>query len=332
MKRWQIIALATLVVVAIAVAAGYRLGVQLLRNRVVAALGPGARLAELKVNWFSVELRDIAIDAPSGWPAARTFEAEKVTVFPDLRTVFSDTLRISSIVVEKPYLSMLRNPGKLALLPGLANRTRDSSESSKGRAVTISRIELRDGSLDLYDATVSRPPLKTRMEEIEAVIRDVAVPAAEKTQFEIAGIVRGVKRDGRAQVTGWVGPGARDSSSRVILKALDLVALQPYLVKKNDTRVSRGALDLTLNSEVRNNYLDGKGRASCFRIWSSRRRAVFSTPSWVCRAMRSSAFSKTTTTPSTSTLLSRATPATRASRSTRVCPPASPRQWPASSG
>ncbi len=260
MKRWQIIALATLLAIAVAIAAGYRIGVQLLRDRVVAALGPGARLAELKVNWFSVELRELAIDAPSGWPAARTFEAEKVTIFPDLRTLFSDTLRISSVVVEKPYLSMLRNPGKLALLPGLADRAKNSGESSAGRAVTIARIELKDGSLDLYDATVSRPPLKTRMEEIAAVIRDVAVPAADKTQFEIAGIVRGVKRDGRAQVTGWVGPGARDSSSRVVLKALDLVALQPYLVKKNETRVARGALDLTLDSEVRDNYLDGKGR------------------------------------------------------------------------
>ena len=53
MKRWQIVALATLAVAVVAIIAGYRLGVELLRDRVVAALGPGARLAELKVNWFS---------------------------------------------------------------------------------------------------------------------------------------------------------------------------------------------------------------------------------------------------------------------------------------
>jgi hypothetical protein len=86
------------------------------------------------------------------------------------------------------------------------------------------------------------------------------VPAAGKTRFELAGIVKGLKRDGRAKLTGWVGPAARDSSSRIAPAEVDLVAFQPYLVKKHEARVTRGTLDLNLNSEVRNNYLDGKGK------------------------------------------------------------------------
>ncbi|MDH3445118.1 MAG: DUF748 domain-containing protein, partial [Deltaproteobacteria bacterium] len=113
---------------------------------------------------------------------------------------------------------------------------------------------------ELYDATVSRPPLKTRLERIDAVIRDVGVPPSEKTQFEFAGIVKGVKGDGQARVNGWVGPGAENSSSRILLSAVDMVALQPYLVKKNEARISKGTLDLNLASEVRNNKLDGKGK------------------------------------------------------------------------
>jgi hypothetical protein len=37
------------------------------------------------------------------------------------------------------------------------------------RAVTISKIELQDGVVELFDATVSRPPLKTRLEQVDAV-------------------------------------------------------------------------------------------------------------------------------------------------------------------
>jgi hypothetical protein len=247
-----------------AVIAGYRMGVRILQARIVDALGPGSRLTELNVNWFSIEILGLSIDAPKGWPAARTLEAERITIVPDLRTLFSDQIRISSIVVDKPYLSMLRNPGKLIMVPSLTEKEKQAkaadSESGAARALTISTIEVKGGSLDLYDATVSRPPLKVRMEEIEAVIRDVAVPAAEKTRFEIGGIVKGVKRDGRAKLSGWVGPGARDSSSRVLLEAVDLVPLQPYLIKKNEAQVARGALDLNLASEVRNNNLDGKGK------------------------------------------------------------------------
>jgi Domain of Unknown Function (DUF748) len=263
MKRWQAIAIVVIAVLAIGVLLGYHLGVRLLQDKVVAALGPGSRLTELKVNWFSIELLGLSIDGPKGWPAARAFEAERVTIVPDLRTLFTDKIGIASIVVEKPYLSVLRLPGKLVMVPSLmerdGNKRNGRSSQDSTHAVMISTIKLKDGSLDLYDANVSRPPLKTRMEEIEAVIRDVEAPASEKTHFDLNGIVKGVKRDGRAKVSGWVGPGARDSSSRVELEAVDLVALQPYLVKNNETRVVKGTLDLKLASEVRNNNLDGKG-------------------------------------------------------------------------
>ena len=264
MKRWQAIAIVVIAVLAIGVLVGYHLGVRLLQDKVAAALGPGSRLTELKVNWFSIELLGLSIDGPKGWPAAHAFEAERVTIIPDLRTLFTDKIGIATIVVEKPYLSVLRLPGKLVMVPSLmerdGNKRNGGSSQDRTRAVMISTIKLRDGSLDLYDATVSRPPLKTRMEEIEAVIRDVAAPASEKTHFDIDGIVKGAKRDGRAKLSGWVGPGARDSSSRVVLEAVDLVALQPYLVKKNEAQVAKGTLDLKLASEVRDNNLDGKGK------------------------------------------------------------------------
>ena len=263
MKRWQLIVLAVVLILGVAVIIGFRLGVRLVQGKIVEALGPGSRIAELKVNWFSIEVLGLSIDGPRGWPAARTLEAERVTIVPDLRSLLTDQIRIASIVVDRPYLSMLRTPGKLIMVPSLTEREAskaDARSNGPTRAVMISTIELKNGTIELFDATVSRPPLKTRMEQIEAVINDVAAPAAGSTSFDLAAIVKGVKRDGRAKVNGWVGPGARDSSSRIVLAAVDMVALQPYLVKKNETQVSRGTLDLNLHSEVRNNNLDGKGK------------------------------------------------------------------------
>ena len=261
MKRWQIVVIAAVVVLAMTVIVGYRIGVQMLHDKVVDALGSGSRLTELKVNWFTIELLGLSIDAPKGWPATRTFEAERVIITPDLRALVTRKNRIFSIVVEKPYMSILRNPGKLVMVPSLTERQeRAQSTESSTHEIEISRIELKNGSLDFYDATVSRPAHKTRIEEIDALIKDVATPAADKTHFELTGIVKGVRRDGRGRVRGWVGPAARDSSSQIILEAVDLLALQPYLVKKNDARVAKGTLDLDLASEVRNDNLNGKGK------------------------------------------------------------------------
>ncbi|MDP2601168.1 MAG: hypothetical protein Q8S00_01035 [Deltaproteobacteria bacterium] len=64
MKRWQVIVLAVVLILGVAVVAGYRVGVRLLQGKIVEALGPGSRLAELKVNWFSIELLGLSIDAP----------------------------------------------------------------------------------------------------------------------------------------------------------------------------------------------------------------------------------------------------------------------------
>jgi hypothetical protein len=256
-ERWQLIVLALVIILGIGGITGYRLGVRLLQGKIVEALGPTSRLKELRVNWFSIELLELSIDAPQGWPAARTLEAQRITIFPDLRSLMTDRIRISSIVVEKPYLSVLRTPGKLTMVPSLTEPK--NSRESVAHAVLISAIELQDGTLELYDATVSRPPLKIRMEDIKAVVRDVTAPATEKTRFELAGIVKGVKRDGAAKLSGWVGPAGKESSSHIALKAVDLVALQPYLVKNHETRITKGTLDLNLDSVVRNNNLDGKG-------------------------------------------------------------------------
>ena len=64
MKRWQVILLTTIVLVVLAVLGGYRMGVQMLQDKVVGALGPGSHLTELKVNWFTLELLGVRIDAP----------------------------------------------------------------------------------------------------------------------------------------------------------------------------------------------------------------------------------------------------------------------------
>jgi hypothetical protein len=279
MKRWQVVALGGVLILGVAVVAGYRLGVQLLKGKIVEALGAGSRIAQLRVNWFSIEVSGLAIDAPQGWPAARTLEAQRITIVPDLRSLLTERIRIASIVVEKPYLSMLRRPGKLIMVPSLTERGDDGANKNGAvaPAVTISTIEIKDGRVELFDATVSRPPLKIRLDQIDAVIRDVAAPAAGRTRFDLAALVKGVKRDGRAEVTGWVGPAAKDSSSRIALAAVDLVALQPYLVKKNEARVANGTLDLNLSSEVRDHKLDGKGKVVIKNLAFAPSRGFFDT-------------------------------------------------------
>jgi hypothetical protein len=222
MKRWHIALLAVVILLSTSIVIGYQLGVRLLQDRIVAALGAGSSVAELKVNWFSLDVFGVTIAAPKDWPTGRTFGAARVTIIPSLRTLLTDQIHISSIVFEEPYVSVMRTSGKWVIFPGLTE-TREgkknaeaSRANSSPRAVTISKIELQDGIVELFDATVSRPPLKTRLERVGAVIRNVTAPSLQtRTHIESAAIVKGIRRDGRARVSGWVGPNRGDSSSQI---------------------------------------------------------------------------------------------------------------------
>ena len=267
MKRWPIVVLTALLFLGIGIVTGYRLGVRLLQDRLADLLGPGSSIASLKVNWFSLDLFGVTIEAPQDWPTARAFRAARITIVPSLGTLLSDQIHISSIVFEEPYLAVLRTREKMVMVPRLTEtaagkkKVEDRSSDVSRRTVTISKITIQQGVVELFDATVSRPPLKIRLERVDGVIRDIKVPWLEtKTHFELVGVVKGMRRDGSAKAAGWVGLAGKDSSSQITLDAVDLVSLQPYLVRLGEAKLRKGILDMRLNSEVRANRLNGKGK------------------------------------------------------------------------
>ncbi len=266
-KRWGLIALVVLAVLIVGGIVGFRVAVGILKNKVAEALGPGSEIQALQVGWSSVNVEGLRIKGPQGWPATDTLRAERVAVVPRLRSLLSGQIQVGSITVVRPYLSALRTrEGKLRVVPSLLERAAPrgpAGAAGPAREVAISRITLEDGVVELFDATVAQPPLKIRLEQIQATVRDVGVPALTgKSRFDLAGVLKGVQRDGRVTVAGWAEVATKDSSVQTTLRAVDLVALQPYLIKAAEAGVQRGALDLDLQSDVSKNRLKAPGKVT----------------------------------------------------------------------
>jgi uncharacterized protein involved in outer membrane biogenesis len=265
-KSWGLVALAVILVLIVGGIIGLRIAAGMLKGKVVEALGPGSEIQAVQVGWSGVEVHSLRIKGPRGWPVTDALRAERVVIFPSLRSLWSDTIRIRTVTVVRPYLSAVRTrDGRLRVLPTLLEAP-DPAPKGKPPAgpampsVAISRILVKDGVVDLFNYAVAPSPLKIHLEKIRATVRNVAVPGLKgKSRFDLGAVVKGIQHDGRAKIVGWAEIASKDSSVKTELRSLDLVALQPYLIQASDARLQRGSLDLDLQSEVRNNRLRAPG-------------------------------------------------------------------------
>jgi hypothetical protein len=220
------------------------------------------------VGWTSLDVERLRIEGPSGWPAADALRAERIAIVPSLRSLLSRDVRVHSITVVSPYLSVVRTKdGNLQVLPGLlagaaarGGPAGSSAAPASSRTLIVGDVVLRDGVVEFFDATVARRPLKIRLEQVQATVGDVVIPALTgKTRLELVGVLKGAHQDGTVTISGWVDIATRDSSLRTTLRSVDMVALQPYLIKSHETGVQKGTLDLDLQSDVNEGRLKAPG-------------------------------------------------------------------------
>ncbi|HCX34077.1 MAG TPA: hypothetical protein DHV08_11320 [Rhodocyclaceae bacterium] len=258
-QRWTVIALAILVGLVVLFTGALYFGARALKGKVEQALGPESEIGEIRLGLTAVEVLGLRIQAPPGWPAPDTLRAERIRIAPDLRGLLSARVNISSIFVEGAYVSALRSKeGKLHIVPSLLDKKDDGT--GKGAEVGIGAIELKDGVLEFFDATVRKPPHRIRLEQLQARVTDLHLPdPGARSKLHLDGVLKGVRSDGKIRIDGWMAFASRDSELRNTLRGVDLVALQPYLLKASETGVRKGTLDLDLQSTVKANHLHAPG-------------------------------------------------------------------------
>lgn len=254
----------TVAVLAAGTVVGLHVATKALKNQVQQALGAESEVGEIVVTWSAIEVRDVRIHAPQVWPAADTLRAQRIVVTPDLRSLLSAKIRVHSITIDGAYLSVWRTrDARLRLLPSLLeNKPRQaaSGTSSATPVVQIGKVELKDGVVEFFDSSVRQPAHRLRLEQLHVKVADLQVPALSgRTKIDLDGTIKGVQRNGTLTLQGWAELADKNSELTSKLHGVDLVALQPYLIKASETGVKRGTLDLDLTSTVRANRLHAPG-------------------------------------------------------------------------
>lgn len=270
-RRWLLWTIVFLAVLVAAGIGGRQLATDRLKQAIEAALGPNSQVASIETGFSAIVINGIRIRADKNWPAAEELSAKRVVLRPDWGVLISRDIRIASIEVEEGYVSMLRRKdGKLLLLPSLlekkAARAAGSTESVADEArptISIGSVLLTGAAVDFHDASVRQPAHRLRLEKTTLKLGTITLPALTgHTDIELDGTIKGVQRDGTVSIKGWVEIATRDSQIQAKLGGVDLVALQPYLIKAAETGVKKGSLDLSIKSTVEKNRLHAPGRVT----------------------------------------------------------------------
>jgi hypothetical protein len=146
-------------------------------------------------------------------------------------------------------------------VPSLLEKKDDKKDATgKAPEVTIGAIELKGGVMEFFDATVRKPAHRIRLEQLNAKVTDLQLPELKaKSNLHLDGVLKGVRNDGKILVDGWMQFASKDSELRNTLRGVDLIALQPYLLKATEGGVRKGTLDLDLQSTVKANHLRAPG-------------------------------------------------------------------------
>ena len=266
-RRWPLIVAGILAVFLITAFVAFQIAIKTLKSQVEQALGPYGEVKEIRVRLTGVEVIGIRIRAPensgksANWPAEDQLRAERILIVPALRDLLSARVVLLSIRVEGAYLSILRSKdGRMRVLPSLLEKTSTADEKSNTPPISIGKIELVDSIVDFFDATVRQPPFKIRLEQINASLENLQLPDVKgQSKITVDGVLKGVQHDGKIHISGPIELASKESELTTRLRGVDLVALQPYLIKAAETGVRKGTLDLDMKSTVRKGMLHAPG-------------------------------------------------------------------------
>lgn len=290
-RRFLIGVAAVLVSLGLAGWGATHLAARALKTRIETLLGPEASIGEIRLASGAVEILKLRVPAPKNWPCRDALRAERILVEPDFRAAFGGKWRVKRVLAEQPYLAVLRTrEGRVSLLPSLLGRKDGSasadSSAAKAQAL-IHAVELQEGTIDFFDASLRGAPHALHFGAISAQLGPLSFPLLEgKTSLDIQGAVRSPRRDGKASIRGWIALASRDSEISLHLQDVDLRLFEPYLLKSAETGVRSGRLSLDVQSRVRDRHLLAPGTLTLSRLELSDSSFMGVPRQWVLAALK----------------------------------------------
>jgi Domain of Unknown Function (DUF748) len=275
-KRVAIVVVSIVLVVLVVILGGLFYVQYEVKQRVTAALGPLGSAERIDVGLTTVRLTQVRLKPPPGWPAPDVLRADQITIVPDIHDLIARRMHIRSVTVTGFDLSVVRTPGgSIDILPNLKeslNRS-DASPNAGGPSIprekVVDHVGFEQGTFDFYDFTVSKPAYKVAVTNANASVDNLQLPAlSNPTTVAVTGSIAGPSHTGTVSFDGWIKIASKESQTTSTLHGVDVVMLDPYLLKKTDAKaqITGGTLDMTVQSTVSNYQLHAPGTVTLHHL------------------------------------------------------------------
>jgi hypothetical protein len=271
-KRVIVGVVAVIIVLAVVALGGLYYVQREVKARVTEALGPLGSAESIDVGFKSITLTNVRLIAPKDWPTPDALRAAQITLVPDLHDALTRRrVHIREVVVSDFTLPAIRRPsGKIELLPNLRQSVSSAQPAASAPGAReplpaeklIDQIRFERGTFDFYDQMVSQPAYKVSVTDANATVEHIHLPElTEPTSVTVTGSIKGPEHTGTVGFNGWIKIANKDSQLTTTLRGVDIVTLDPYLLKKAGAkaRVTGGTLDLNVESTVRDYHIHAPG-------------------------------------------------------------------------
>ncbi|AMV43827.1 DUF748 domain-containing protein [Paraburkholderia caribensis] len=281
-KRVTLAVAGAIVLLAVVALGGWYFVQHEVKERVAEALAPLGTAERIDVGLSAITLRHVRLTAPSGWPTPDALTADEITMTPDIRDLFAHRVHLQSVVVRGFNLVLVRTAsGRLEILPKLRQAvSRPGQPASEASSAAdnrpplpaeklIDHIAFADGQFVFYDEMIRKPPYKVTVSDASATVDHIHLPdLTEPTRLSVKGSIKGPAHTGTVTFDGWMKIASKDSQTTTTLRGVDVVTLDPYLLKKagTKTQVTGGTLDLNLQATVTSYHIHAPGTVTLHHL------------------------------------------------------------------
>jgi uncharacterized protein involved in outer membrane biogenesis len=232
---------------------------KIIKHELESALGEGFSVRKIDLRWGRVEAFDISFKNPVG---KEVFKTESLILNADFTSILRKKYIISNLNLKNPYIILeTDNKGNLIAPFPQKEPTKEMAEKPLPPIVT-KKIEIKNGALDYLDRKVSKTPVLTKLRDIELEFKDIAIPLGDNfSTYTLSANVPGNQSIGILKSKGKIKPKTRDMDCKVEIRKLDITAFKPYYQKKSDVNVTKGTLDLDMDTKVKSRKINAPGRA-----------------------------------------------------------------------